>query len=167
MCFPPTCASTLRTLLSVPTFRAPWLLACFHVMACGIWRRHGTKILLTEEFDEGLMVMRRLLGWEMVDMTYVSMYKTVDGAHRFDGKLLVSAPHFEDLPEHVRKNQAGSVFFCHAPVERSTQEPRVVAIARLEFLLVRHVALSPGSERTPVDRATRFLDFNFPKKEKI
>lgn len=71
-------------------------------MACGIWRRHGTKILLTEEFDEGLMVMRRLLGWEMVDMTYVSMYKTVDGAHRFDGKLLVSAPHFEDLPEHVR-----------------------------------------------------------------
>ncbi|CAN0435284.1 unnamed protein product, partial [Ectocarpus sp. 12 AP-2014] len=27
------------------------------------------KVLLTEEFDEGLMVLRRLLRWEMVDMT--------------------------------------------------------------------------------------------------
>lgn len=41
-----------------------------------------------------------------------------------------------------------------------------MAIARLDFLLVRHVAFSPGSQRTPVDRATRFLDFDFPKKEK-
>lgn len=60
------------------------------------------KIILTEEFDEGLMVLRRLLGWEMMDMTYVSMYKTVNGAHRFDGKPLVSSPRFDDLPEQVR-----------------------------------------------------------------
>eukprot|EP00903_Cladosiphon_okamuranus_P011858 g11139.t1 len=60
-------------------------------------------IILTEQFDEGLMVLRRLLGWEMVDMTYVSMYKTVDGAHRFDGKELVKSPPFDDLPEHVQQ----------------------------------------------------------------
>lgn len=59
------------------------------------------KILLTEEFDEGLMVLRRLLKWEMVDMTYVSVYKTTAGARRYDGKPLVNAPLFEDLPAEV------------------------------------------------------------------
>lgn len=59
------------------------------------------KVLLTEEFDEGLMVLRRLLRWEMVDMTYVSVYKTTAGARRYDGKPLVDAPRFEDLPVQV------------------------------------------------------------------
>lgn len=60
------------------------------------------KAVLTERFDEGLMVLRRLLGWEMVDMTYLSMYKTVTGSSRYDGKPLIESPHFDDLPEHVR-----------------------------------------------------------------
>lgn len=63
-----------------------------------------SKVLLTEEFDEGLMVLRRLLKWDMVDMTYLSMYKTAKGSRRYDGKELVDAPHFDDLPEHVRRD---------------------------------------------------------------
>lgn len=59
------------------------------------------QIILTEEFDEGLMVLRRLLGWSMIDMTYSSMYKTAKGAKRFDGKQLVDVPHFDDLPQQV------------------------------------------------------------------
>lgn len=47
------------------------------------------------------MVLRRLLRWEMVDMTYVSVYKTTAGAIRYDGKPLVDAPRFEDLPVQV------------------------------------------------------------------
>eukprot|EP00904_Undaria_pinnatifida_P012458 jgi/Undpi1/8342/HiC_scaffold_25.g10811.m1 len=59
-------------------------------------------VILTEEFDEGLMVLRRLLGWSMIDMTYSSMYKTAKGAKRFDGKQLVDVPHFDDLPQQTR-----------------------------------------------------------------
>ena len=59
------------------------------------------QVILTEEFDEGLMVLRRLLGWSMIDMTYSSMYKTAKGAKRFDGKQLVDVPHFDDLPQQV------------------------------------------------------------------
>ncbi|CAM9489564.1 unnamed protein product [Scytosiphon promiscuus] len=60
-------------------------------------------VILTERFDEGLMVLRRLLGWSMVDMTYVSVLKTADGAKRYDGKSLVKAPRFEDLPGEVQQ----------------------------------------------------------------
>lgn len=58
-------------------------------------------MILTEEFDEGLMVLRRLLGWDMIDMTYCSMYKTKKGATRYDGKPLVDVPRFEDLSKPV------------------------------------------------------------------
>lgn len=60
------------------------------------------QVILTEQFDEGLMVLRRLLGWQMIDMTYCSMYETKKGATRYDGKPLVNVPHFEDLPYAVR-----------------------------------------------------------------
>lgn len=63
-----------------------------------------SKVMLTEEVDEGLMVLRRLLKWDMVDMTYLSMYKTTKGSTRYDGKELVDTPHFDDLPEHVRRD---------------------------------------------------------------
>ncbi len=65
---------------------------------------NSSKVLLTEQFDEGLMVLRRLLKWDMVDMTYLSMYKTVKGSKRYDGKELIDAPLFNDLPEHVRRD---------------------------------------------------------------
>lgn len=47
------------------------------------------------------MVLRRLLDWQMIDMTYSVMYKTEDGSKRYDGKRLVNKPRFEDLPQNV------------------------------------------------------------------
>ncbi|CAM9713781.1 unnamed protein product [Laminaria digitata] len=64
---------------------------------------HFKLIILTEEFDEGMMVLRRLLGWSMIDMTYSSMYKTEKGSVRYDGKKLVDVPHFDDLPQQTRE----------------------------------------------------------------
>ena len=66
------------------------------------------QIILTEEFDEGMMVMRRLLGWEMIDMTYSSMYETKKGEKRFDGMTLVDVPHFDDLPQEVRASRTAT-----------------------------------------------------------
>eukprot|EP00903_Cladosiphon_okamuranus_P017350 g15984.t1 len=60
-------------------------------------------IILTEQFDEGLMVLRRLLGWDMVDMTYLTKNETVDGARRYGGVTLVTPPQFDDLPEDVQQ----------------------------------------------------------------
>ncbi|CAM9764758.1 unnamed protein product, partial [Hapterophycus canaliculatus] len=59
-------------------------------------------VLLTEEFDEGLMVLRRLMGWEMIDMTYERMMETKAGGKRWDGKVLKNVPHWEELPPWVR-----------------------------------------------------------------
>ncbi|CAM9324747.1 unnamed protein product [Pylaiella littoralis] len=64
-------------------------------------------VILTEDFDEGLMVMRRLFGWSMIDMTYVTVLKTISGRKRYDGKKLVESPRFEDLPQHVQKTIDG------------------------------------------------------------
>lgn len=58
-------------------------------------------MLLTEEFDEGLMMMRRLLGWEMIDMTYSRMMETKAGARRWDGKELKNVPDWDELPKWV------------------------------------------------------------------
>ncbi|CAM9861374.1 unnamed protein product [Pylaiella littoralis] len=66
-------------------------------------------MLLTEEFDEGLMVMRRLLGWDMIDMTYAKMMKTTGGSRRWDGKELKDVPHWDDLPEWVHKKVDASI----------------------------------------------------------
>lgn len=49
------------------------------------------------------MVLKRLLKWDMVDMTCLSMYKTAQGSRRYDGKELVNAPPFDDLPEHMKR----------------------------------------------------------------
>eukprot|EP00904_Undaria_pinnatifida_P012461 jgi/Undpi1/8345/HiC_scaffold_25.g10813.m1 len=46
-------------------------------------------IVLTEQFDEGLLVLRRLLGWDMIDMTYAKMKVSTAGYTRWDGKQLV------------------------------------------------------------------------------
>ncbi|CBJ28709.1 Sulfotransferase [Ectocarpus siliculosus] len=59
-------------------------------------------VLLTEAFDEGLMMMRRILGWEMIDMTYSRMMETKAGGARWDGKELKNVPHWEDLPTWVQ-----------------------------------------------------------------
>lgn len=59
------------------------------------------KILLTERLDEGLMVLRRLMRWDLIDVTYVSLYKTTAGSRRYDGKVLADVPHFDDLRPQV------------------------------------------------------------------
>lgn len=60
------------------------------------------------------MVLRRLMGWSMVDMTYVSVLKTSDGAARYDGKKLVKAPKFEDLPKEVKHKSVTMFGLLHA-----------------------------------------------------
>eukprot|EP00904_Undaria_pinnatifida_P012659 jgi/Undpi1/8523/HiC_scaffold_25.g10990.m1 len=59
-------------------------------------------IFPTERFDEGLMVLRRLLGWSMIDMTYLYLNETKAGAKRWDGKTFVDPPSFDDLPEKIQ-----------------------------------------------------------------
>lgn len=48
------------------------------------------------------MVLRRLLGWSMIDMTYLYLNETKAGAKRWDGKTFVDPPSFDDLPEKAR-----------------------------------------------------------------
>lgn len=60
------------------------------------------QILLTEKLDEGLMVLRRLLGWDLIDVTYTKMMETKQGTKRYDGQVLAAVPNFEDLPPAVR-----------------------------------------------------------------
>ena len=60
------------------------------------------QVFLTERFDEGLMVLRRILGWDMIDMTYTSMKVSEAGSYRWDGRPLVDRPPFDDLSEQAR-----------------------------------------------------------------
>eukprot|EP00904_Undaria_pinnatifida_P012460 jgi/Undpi1/8344/HiC_scaffold_25.g10812.m2 len=59
-------------------------------------------IFLTDRFDEGLMILRRILGWSMIDMTYITLNETKAGSRRWDGKPFVDTPSFDDLPEKVQ-----------------------------------------------------------------
>lgn len=59
------------------------------------------QILITERFDEGLMVLRNLLRWHLVDMTYTSVNKTAGREGRM-GVLKDRSP-FEKLPKDVRE----------------------------------------------------------------
>lgn len=60
-------------------------------------------MILTEEFDAGLMTLRRLLGWDMIDVTYSVMMETKKGAVRWDNKPLVDVPRFDSLPQWVSR----------------------------------------------------------------
>lgn len=57
--------------------------------------------MLTERLDEGLMLLRHLLNWRMIDITYMTLNKTVKGRRRWDGKPFIDRPEFEDLPKEV------------------------------------------------------------------
>lgn len=107
------------------------------------------KIILTEQFDEGLMVLRRLMGWEMIDMSYCAMLKTKEGASRYDGKPLVNVPHFEDLPlEVIRATLKAHIwlYFCiFSSTKMPTKTPRLVyatvLVRHLEGSLLKRAAL--------------------------
>eukprot|EP00752_Nemacystus_decipiens_P008220 g7350.t1 len=60
-------------------------------------------ILLTERFDEGLMVMRNLLKWHLVDVTYVPVNKTFGRLGRTATGAIKGRSHFENLPEDVQR----------------------------------------------------------------
>lgn len=59
------------------------------------------KVLLTERFDEGLMVLRRMLNWDIIDTSYLTLFKTRAGGRRYDGKKLSDVPHFDSLRPEV------------------------------------------------------------------
>lgn len=61
------------------------------------------QVILTEEFDKSLMVLRRLMGWEMIDLTYSVMMETKKGVLRWDNQTLVDVPHFDSLPQWVSR----------------------------------------------------------------
>ena len=57
---------------------------------------------MTDRFDEGLMVLRRLLGWSMIDMTYMKLNETKAGSQwQSEGNRFVDRPSFDDLPEQA------------------------------------------------------------------
>lgn len=62
------------------------------------------QVILLDQFDEGLMLLRRLMGWDMIDMTYSRMMETTGGTRRWDGKELKSVPHFDELSQAVREH---------------------------------------------------------------
>ena len=70
---------------------------------------YPSQVILTEAFDEGLMVLRRLMGWEMIDMTYSRMMETKAGSRRWDGKEMKNVPHFHELDPSVSDSVGGNL----------------------------------------------------------
>lgn len=66
--------------------------------------------MLTEELDEGLVLLGRIMDWDPIDLTYASLLEARDGATRWDDKPLKKAPRPKDLHTAVSelKPRAGS-----------------------------------------------------------
>lgn len=58
------------------------------------------------------MVLRRMLKWDLIDMTYVPILKTMEGEHRWDGKPLVNVPHFSELKPQVNQMSPTRELLC-------------------------------------------------------
>lgn len=59
--------------------------------------------MLTEEVDEGLVLLGKVLGWDPIDLTYASLLETRDdGFIRWDNKRVKKAPKTESLSAKVR-----------------------------------------------------------------
>lgn len=85
----------------------------------------AAQIISTESFDEGLVVLRRLLGWHMIDITYASMFATKSGTTRYDGLPLVDVPHFDDLPKPVRAPHVATRWSSLPSAERARNGGRL------------------------------------------
>ncbi|CAM9433324.1 unnamed protein product [Ectocarpus sp. 8 AP-2014] len=59
-------------------------------------------ILLAERFDEGLMALRNLMGWHLVDMTYIPDDRT-GGGEGPTGVVRKDSPPFDEVPKDVRE----------------------------------------------------------------
>ncbi|CAM9404641.1 unnamed protein product [Ascophyllum nodosum] len=61
----------------------------------------GTQVFLGEAFEEGLMVLRRLLGWHMIDVTYKNKLNISGKTKSFwvndKGENVHTRPRFVDL----------------------------------------------------------------------
>ncbi|CAM9464061.1 unnamed protein product [Phaeothamnion confervicola] len=68
-----------------------------------------TLMMLTEKFDEGVVLLAHMFGWDLIDVTYSSMLENKEGAVRWDGKPLRKAPKFEELSSEVCVRGWGAV----------------------------------------------------------
>lgn len=55
----------------------------------------------TDELDEGLVLLSRIVSWDPIDLTYASMLTNHEGAVRWDKKPLKRAPDPADLDVDV------------------------------------------------------------------
>lgn len=64
-------------------------------------------IMLTDRFEESLVVMRHLFNLNLQDLTFLTLNEGLEGHHRYDKKLLKSTPHPDELdPKLVEKIQS-------------------------------------------------------------
>eukprot|EP00752_Nemacystus_decipiens_P001803 g1742.t1 len=58
--------------------------------------------MLTENVDEGLVLLGKVMGWDLIDLTYASLLEARDGATRWDDKPVTKAPRPKDLHRTAR-----------------------------------------------------------------
>lgn len=71
--------------------------------------------MLTERFDEGLMLLRRIMRWHFIDATYVSLNPsrpTTTGRISKEGTEVFTRPHYDDLSPDVRRTNDNTKL-CH------------------------------------------------------
>eukprot|EP00053_Salpingoeca_punica_P023186 m.9243 g.9243 ORF g.9243 m.9243 type:complete len:508 (-) comp4634_c0_seq1:724-2247(-) len=56
--------------------------------------------MVTERFDESLVLLRRIMNWDMQDITYLKVLDShaFSGAVRYDGRIIMETPTFASLP---------------------------------------------------------------------
>lgn len=57
--------------------------------------------MFTENVDEGLVLLGKILGCDHIDLTYASLLETGDGFMRWDDKPVIKAPKPKELSEEV------------------------------------------------------------------
>ena len=70
------------------------------------------QVIITERFDEGLLLLRQMLRWELIDLTYVVVNETKDSNKANNGKSFVNPPDFDDLPRKARRTPLYSSRCC-------------------------------------------------------
>lgn len=61
--------------------------------------------MITEKFDEGLVLLRRLMHWHFIDITYSTLNLTAAPRGQKKGRR----PRFEELPDKVSFNEIGDL----------------------------------------------------------
>ncbi|CAM9891608.1 unnamed protein product [Ascophyllum nodosum] len=123
-------------------------------------------ILLTDRFDEGLMVLRKLMGWHMIDMTYMTLRITKIPTRRLVGSKFEERPHFDELPTEVQDRIDELTMLDKALYEACAEEfERIIApqIEQVESDLVEFHELQRQVDeyltKTPVSAANKLYKF--------